>query len=165
MKKKRIIIISAVTIVIAVIIVVAMKYRKNHRRIIDNNKLDNVWVTQFYKFETDDLLDEKHDMEGTYEGKSEYILKIKCTRDTKFDYQTCTEYGQVEKIFKGDGELKEGDNIVMDRSGYHLFTEESGVTGGIDAVSTGFVNFMKPGREYLVFIKEKIESELYDYDV
>lgn len=58
MKKKRIIIISAVTIVIAVIIVVAMKYRKNHRRIIDNNKLDNVWVTQFYKFETDDLLDE-----------------------------------------------------------------------------------------------------------
>lgn len=104
-------------------------------------------------------------MEGTYEGKSEYILKIKCTRDTKFDYQTCTEYGQVEKIFKGDGELKEGDNIVMDRSGYHLFTEESGVTGGIDAVSTGFVNFMKPGREYLVFIKEKVESELYDYDV
>lgn len=76
MKKKRIIIISAVTIVIAVIIVVAMKYRKNHRRIIDNNKLGNVWVTQFYKFETDDLLDESHDMEGTYEGKSEYILKI-----------------------------------------------------------------------------------------
>ena len=165
MKKKRIIIISAVTVVIAVIIVVAMKYRKNHRQIIDNNKLDNVWVTQFYKFETVNLLDEKEDMEGAYEDKSEYILKIKCTRDTKFDYQTCTEYGQVEKIFKGDGELKEGDNIVMDRSGYHLFTEESGVTGGIDAVSTGFVNFMKPGREYLVFIKEKIESELYDYDV
>lgn len=58
MKKKRIIIISAVTVVIAVIIVVAMKYRKNHRQIINNNKLDNVWVTQFYKFETDDLLDE-----------------------------------------------------------------------------------------------------------
>ena len=57
MKKKRIIIISAVTVVIAVIIVVAMKYRKNHRQIINNNKLDNVWVTQFYKFETDDLLD------------------------------------------------------------------------------------------------------------
>ena len=69
------------------------------------------------------------------------------------------------KRYLRDGELKEGDNIVMDRSGYHLFTEESGVTGGIDAVSTGFVNFMKPGREYLVFIKEKIESELYDYDV
>lgn len=63
MKKKRIIIISAVTVVIAVIIVVAMKYRKNHRRIIDNNKLGNVWVAQFYKFDTDDLLDEKHDME------------------------------------------------------------------------------------------------------
>lgn len=47
MKKKRIIIISAVTVVIAVIIVVAMKYRKNHRRIIDNNKLGNVWVAQF----------------------------------------------------------------------------------------------------------------------
>lgn len=59
MKKKRIIIISAVTVVIAVIIVVAMKYRKNHRQIIDNNKLDNVWVTQFYKFETVNLLDEK----------------------------------------------------------------------------------------------------------
>ena len=64
MKKKRIIIISAVTVVIAVIIVVAMKYRKNHRQIIDNNKLDNVWVTQFYKFETVNLLDEKEDMEG-----------------------------------------------------------------------------------------------------
>ena len=165
MKKKRIIIISAVTVVIAVIIVVAMKYRKNHRQIIDNNKLDNVWVTQFYKFETVNLLDEKEDMEGAYEDKSEYILKIKCTRDTKFDYQTCTEYGQVEKIFKGDGELKEGDNIVMDRSGYHLFTEESGVAGGTDTASTGFVNFMKPGREYLVFIKEKVETELYDYDV
>lgn len=47
MKKKRIIIISAVTVVIAVIIVVAMKYRKNHRQIIDNNKLGNVWVAQF----------------------------------------------------------------------------------------------------------------------
>ena len=84
MKKKRIIIISAVTVVIAVIIVVAMKYRKNHRQIIDNNSLDNVWVAQFYKFETDDLLDEKHDMEGTYESTSDYILKIKCTKDTKF---------------------------------------------------------------------------------
>ena len=165
MKKKRIIIISAVTIVIAVIIVVAMKYRKNHRRIIDNNKLGNVWVAQFYKFDTDDLLDEKHDMEGIYDSKSTYILKIKCTKDTKFDYQTCTEYGQVEKIFKGDGELKEGDNIVMDFSGYHLFTKETGVADGIDAINTGFVNFMKPGREYLVFIKEKVETELYDYDV
>ena len=82
MKKKRIIIISAVTVVIAVIIVVAMKYRKNHRRIIDNNKLGNVWVAQFYKFDTDDLLDEKHDMEGIYDSKSTYILKIKCTKDT-----------------------------------------------------------------------------------
>lgn len=100
MKKKRIIIISAVTVVIAVIIVVAMKYRKNHRQIIDNNKLDNVWVTQFYKFETVNLLDEKEDMEGAYEDKSEYILKIKCTRDTKFDYQTCTEYGQVERYLR-----------------------------------------------------------------
>ena len=153
------------TVVIAVIIVVAMKYRKNHRRIIDNNKLGNVWVAQFYKFDTDDLLDEKHDMEGIYDSKSTYILKIKCTKDTKFDYQTCTEYGQVEKIFKGDGELKEGDNIVMDFSGYHLFTKETGVADGIDAINTGFVNFMKPGREYLVFIKEKVETELYDYDV
>lgn len=39
-----------------------------------------MWVTQFYKFETDDLLDEKHDMEGTYDSKSTYILKIKCTK-------------------------------------------------------------------------------------
>ena len=76
MKKKRIIIISAVTVVIAVIIVVAMKYRKNHRQIIDNNKLDNVWVTQFYKFETVNLLDEKEDMEGAYEDKSEYIQNL-----------------------------------------------------------------------------------------
>ncbi len=165
MKKKRIIIISAVTVVIAVIIVVAFKYRKNHRQVIDNNKLDNVWITQFYKFETINLLDEKEDMEGTYESSSSYILKVKCTKDTEFDYQTCTEYGQVEKIFKGDGELKVGDNIVMNFGGYYLFTQETGVAAGIDAVSTGFVNFMKPGREYLVFIKEKVETELYDYDV
>lgn len=164
MKKSRVIIISAVTVMIAVIIVVAMKYRKNHRQIIDNNKLDNVYITQFYK-ELGELLDEEFDMEGRYDSSSSYILKVKCTKDTEFGYQTCTEYGQVEKIFRGDGELKVGDNIVMDRSGYHLFTKESEVTAGFDAVSTGFVNFMKPGREYLVFIKEKVETELYDYDV
>ena len=165
MKKSRVIIISAVTVMIAVIIVVAMKYRKNHRQIIDNNKLDNVYITQFYKFESGDLLDEKYNMEGKYDSLSSYILKVKCTKDTEFGYQTCTEYGQVEKIFRGDGELKVGDNIVMDRSGYHLFTKENEVTAGFDAVSTGFANFMKPGREYLVFIKEKVKTELYDYDV
>lgn len=164
MKKSRVIIISAVTVMIAVIIVVAMKYRKNHRRIIDNNKLDNVCITQFYK-ELGELIDEKYNMEGKYDSLSSYILKVKCTKDTEFDYQTCTEYGQVEKIFKGDGELKVGDNIVMDRRGYQLFTKESEVTAGFDAVNTGFVNFMKPGREYFVFIEEKVETELYDYDV
>lgn len=38
MKKSRAIIISAVTVIVAVIIVIAMKYRKNHRQIIDNSQ-------------------------------------------------------------------------------------------------------------------------------
>lgn len=65
-----------------------------------------MWVAQFYKFDTDDLLDEKHDMEGIYDSKSTYILKIKCTKDTKFDYQTCTEYGQVERYSRAMGNSK-----------------------------------------------------------
>ena len=163
--KKKIIIITAVVVVFAAIAAISIGYRKNHRRIIEDNKLDNVYITQYFDFEDTDLFSEEFDYVGTYESQSAYILKIKCTKDSKFDYQTCTEYGQVEKIFKGDGELKVGDDIVMDRSGYYLFAKESGVATGIDAVSTGFVNFMKPGREYLVFIEEKVKSELYDYDV
>ena len=106
MKKKRIIIISAVTVVIAVIIVIAMKYRKNHRQIIDNNKLDNVWITQFYKFESVDLLDESYNFEGIYESGSNYILKIKCTKDTKFDYQTVQNMDRLKKYLKATENLR-----------------------------------------------------------
>lgn len=165
MNRKKLILFFAAAAVLTAAVVIGIKFRGNHRQIVDyegENPLENVYITQLY---FDDLLTEERNMYARYEEESKYILKIRCTKDAKFDYQSCLEYGEVVKVFKDNGDITIGDNIVMDRSGYHLFTKEGGVTPGIDSANMGFANLMKKDKEYLVFIEDKIATELYDYDI
>lgn len=165
MNRKKLIMFFAAAAVLTAAVVIGLKFRGNHRQIVDyegENPLENVHITQLY---FDDLLTEERNMYAKYEAESNYILKIRCTKKAKFDYQSCLEYGEVVKVFKDNGDITVGDNIVMDRSGYHLFTKEGGVTPDIDSANTGFVNLMKKDKEYLVFIEDKITTELYAHDI
>lgn len=165
MNRKKLIMFFAAAAVLTAAVVIGLKFRNNHRKIVDYDSetpLENVYITQLY---FNDILTEESDLYTRYKESSEYILKIRCTKSAKFDYQSCLEYGEVVKVFKDNGDITVGDNIVMDRSGYRLFTEEGGITDGIDSANMGFVNLMKQDKEYLVFIKGKLTTELYDHDI
>ena len=56
----------------------------------------------------------------------------------------------VSKVFKGEA-LSEGDEIYLTSSSWRLLVNSS-----FRAIERGYVNIMKPGAEYLVFISEQV---------
>lgn len=159
--KKILILLSGLVLLVVVAIVIGIVTRKDYKQTI-NDDFKDVCITQLF---SDVLLHLDGTMINTYAETSNYILKVKCTEEPSFDFQTCTEYAEIEKIFRADGNLQEGEEIVISRSIYHYFSKDSQVAGDNNVINTGFVNFMKPGKEYLVFITDKLVTELYDYDV
>lgn len=161
--KKRLIIVIPTVLAICAAVAAGIIFRNNHRRIVSGNEdnlLGDTCVTQL----NDDYFFTELDLFKSYRNNSEYILKIRCNKNTQLRYQACLESGEVLKVFKSNGDIAEGDEISFNRESYHLFTAEGEVVEK-DTANVGFVNFMKQDREYLVFLKEKIESELYDFPI
>lgn len=166
-KRKLIIIIGSIisALILCAAIVVGLIFRKNHRQIIkqDDNGVGDVYVSLMDE-EMGDYYFEERDLFTRFMETSEYILKIRCTENPTFAYQSCLEHGEVLKVFKGDGSIETGDEINIYRGHYHLWIPENGLVGE-DSMNMCYTNFMKTGKEYLVFLSEKYNSELYEFDI
>ena len=86
------------------------------------------------------------------ENISNYIIAVECTSSTLFHYSGTSQEVVVKHIFKGEG-LKEEERIKIVRSGTAIFMDEDK-----PSVNMGFVNEMKQGKEYLIFLDRKIKN-------
>ncbi len=154
-KRQYIVLGCALLIAIICAIIYGLSKKETYENPMED--FDGIKVCQFYN-ELSYLLDEETGMLDTFFNDSEYILKITPVTNYKIDFQTYSIDVKVEKIFKSNDDLKVGDTIKLSVEGYYFFEKDN-------TISMQFVNFMKYGNDYLVFVKDKLESELYDYPV
>ena len=82
---------------------------------------------------------------------SAYILKVKCKSDTQFLFKKTYQEVEVVKVFQGKEDVAKGDVINISPAASHIFSDD-------DSINMGFVNEMRVGKEYLVFLDEKKTS-------
>lgn len=80
---------------------------------------------------------------------SPVIAQVTCTGDVEHLFYVSRQPVTVSKVFKGEA-LSEGDEIYL-TSSWRLLVGNS-----FRAIERGYVNIMKPGAEYLVFITEQV---------
>ena len=92
--------------------------------------------------------------------KSNIIMKVYATGKQKYEFQNFQREVKVEKIYKGDITLEQKTIWVMKPSwcvfaDYDLEREKT-----FDGLYTelSFVNYMKPGKEYLLFLDQKVDT-------
>ena len=81
---------------------------------------------------------------------SPVIAQMTCTGDVEHLFHVSRQPVTVSKVFKGEA-LSEGDEIYLTSSSWRLLVNSS-----FRAIERGYVNIMKPGAEYLVFITEQV---------
>ena len=96
------------------------------------------------------------DLESRLTEQSAYILKVKCIQNVELDFLCATEKVEVVDVYKGNN-IEKGDRISVIRNSSRLFYNLQ----DFDSINLEFVNVMKPGKEYLVFL----EKEIYDTGV
>lgn len=92
--------------------------------------------------------------------KSNIIMKVYATGKQKYEFQNFQQEVKVEKIYKGNITLEQKTIWVMKPSwcvfaDYDLEREKT-----FDGLYTelSFVNYMKPGKEYLLFLDQKVDT-------
>lgn len=81
---------------------------------------------------------------------SPIIAQVTCTGDVEHLFYASQQPVTISKVFKGEG-LREGNEIYLTSRRWRLLVQED-----FRAIERGFVNVMKPGAEYLVFITEQV---------
>ena len=81
---------------------------------------------------------------------SPVIAQVTFTGDVEHLFHVSRQPVTVSKVFKGEA-LSEGDEIYLTSSSWRLLVNSS-----FRAIERGYVNIMKPGAEYLVFITEQV---------
>ena len=78
------------------------------------------------------------------------IAQVTCTGDVEHLFHVSRQPVTVSKVFRGEA-LSEGYEIYLTSSSWRLLVNSS-----FRAIERGYVNIMKPGAEYLVFITEQV---------
>lgn len=81
---------------------------------------------------------------------SPIIAQVTCTGDVEHLFYISQQPVSISKVFKGNG-LSEGDEIYLASSSWLMLVEKD-----FRAIERGYVNIMKPGSEYLVFVTEQV---------
>ena len=102
---------------------------------------------------SDDLLEiQIEHLRKNLEHTSNYIVAVECMDKSLFRFHCTSQEVVVKRVFKGTG-LSENDSIEIVKAGTEIFRD-----AGKPSVNMGFVNEMRPGKEYLVFLDRKIEN-------
>lgn len=101
----------------------------------------------------DDLLEiQIEHLRKNLEHTSNYIVAVECMEKSLFRFHCTSQEVVVKRVFKGKG-LSENDSIEIVKAGTEIFRD-----AGKSSVNMGFVNEMRPGKAYLVFLDRKIEN-------
>lgn len=81
-----------------------------------------------------------------------YILRVSPAGEFENLFATSRQKVQVEEVYAGNG-LQKGDEIYLTSSQWRIVIELQP-----SALECSFVNIMKEGKEYLVFVTEKVKT-------
>ena len=97
--------------------------------------------------------------------EQKYIFKIKALSEPLFSTDGYGYEAEITKVYRGEDE-KAGDRIFITRSGFvpYFDGEETFDNGKLkyNSVNCGLKNFMKPGKEYLIFLPDKTDCLIKD---
>ena len=135
---------------ISSIVILGMKNKKDYKDFNDDNKALNKFVVGIM---TDDMIDTAIGALKKGEKSCNTIVVAECLEKTKFSYGCSTQKIRIKKVFKGDLVKNEETINVLFADG--IFMNSSDDT---PEINMGFVNEMKVGKNYLIFLDEKIEN-------
>jgi len=87
------------------------------------------------------------------------ILRVKATEDIENLFQICRQKVCVQQVFTGE-EISVGTEMYLISSRWKLILNKRH-----QGIERGFVNVMKVGNEYLVFLTEQVEENYNDIPV
>lgn len=90
--------------------------------------------------------------------KSLYIVEAECVDETEFRY-SCTLQKVVIKKNYGKMTIEEGQTVYIARDGNCIFWDDDINVGEKKPINMGFVNEMKVGDKYLIFMDRKKETK------
>ena len=108
---------------------------------------------------TDDML--SYQLENFKENldSSNIIIAARCIDEPEFRYKTITQKVVITQIFKGSG-IGVGDEIEISRSGNSIYWNSD--DGSDNAINLGYVNVMKQGEVYLIFLDGRVQNNYDD---
>lgn len=147
MKMRTIIVI--VVVVFICIAIFGYSYRSSYTEISRNaNYLDRLSVaelsTNMAELACEQMADDLPDVK--------IILRVKATEDMENLFQICRQKVSVQQVFAGDG-ISVGAEIYLISNRWKLILNKSH-----QGIERGFVNVMKVGCDYLVFLTERVEE-------
>lgn len=104
----------------------------------------------------DNLADTQIEIMQEVLDNSRHIIAARCEDTSKYLYSCAVQPVTVEQVFKGEG-LKTGEKISI-QTVSQIFMEKDLYVGGKPSLNIGFVNEMKPGKTYLIFLDRKIDT-------
>lgn len=84
------------------------------------------------------------------------ILAVKCEEKSRFVYKGAVQKVKVEKVFKGEN-IQKGDEIEI-QSVSSTFMDDIEGKGDKPEANMNFINEMKKGNRYLVFLDKKLKN-------
>lgn len=144
-------------IIFGVCIMIGLRAKKTY---LDFNQQEKPLEQFMIGLLPDELVDVELDVmkHDTPLGKSNYILAVVCESDTIFRYDNLSQRVKVKKVFQGEG-VSTGDEIEVSRQGSCVYLDENMVPDSPGkSVNLNFVNVMKVGKTYLVFLQRRIEG-------
>ena len=115
----------------------------------EENYLDRLYVAEAISPLTENSCS---DLEQVLPGVP-YILRVSPTGEFENLFATSRQKVQIEEVYAGNG-LQKGDEIYLTSSQWRIVVELQP-----SALECSFVNIMKEGKEYLVFLTEKVRTD------
>ncbi len=121
----------------------------------DINEQENLWSRFRVAMLSERLLDMQLELMGETLDTSPIILAVKCQDSSYFDFHCITQRAEVLRVFCGQ-ELQEGDLIQIVRGNSEIYLSKN--ENMKSELNMNFVNEMKIGKTYLVFLENKIAN-------
>lgn len=121
----------------------------------DINEQENLWSRFSVAMLSDRLLDMQLELMEETLDTNPIILAVKCQESSYFDFHCITQKAEIVKVFCGDG-LQSGDSIQIVRGNSEVYLSKN--ENMKSELNMNFVNEMKIGNTYLVFLESKIAN-------
>ncbi len=150
----RIKIVLSITIIVTTILLFCGLYEKSNYEDFNrmNDTMDKFAVGRL----SEKMVDIQVNIYNELIHDSNYILAVRCEGNEHFRFSSVTQTVSVLQVFKGNT-ICAGDTLDIARASNSIILQTDATPDNKYLINMGFVNFMIPGRNYLVFLDSCLE--------